>query len=215
VLAPEAPRVLAPHDQRWRGCFGGRQHVGRGPAAPVWKGEERFSSNSGNGEARRALTGEGEDSGGARKNPMQGRGLRWLKVAVQAWERWGGRWCSRGGQSRVGDKGVDEWLDHVQTARSTARQRGEKEGRGGVRCMGATRHGGDRGASPRQAGGAPTMSRTRRAQAARCCSDSGALALTWKGPSGSESQEGAERHKRTWPGTRRKRGGRAQMNSNI
>jgi hypothetical protein len=194
--------------------------VGRGPVAPVWKGEERFSSNLGNGEARRALTGEGKDSGGTRQNLMQGRGLQWSKAAVQVWERWGGRWCSRGGQSRVGDKGVDEWLGHVQTARSTARQRGEKEGRGGVRCVGATWHGGDRGAWPRQAGGAPTVSRpavsrTRRARAARCCSDSGALALTWKGPGGSKSGEGAERHRCAWPGTRRKRGGRAQMNSNI
>jgi hypothetical protein len=58
--------------QRRRGCFGGRRRAWRGPAAPVWKGEERFSSNSGNGEARRALTGEGEDSGGARQNPTRG-----------------------------------------------------------------------------------------------------------------------------------------------
>jgi hypothetical protein len=33
------------------------------------RGKERFSSNSGNGEARRALTGKGEDSGDARQNP--------------------------------------------------------------------------------------------------------------------------------------------------
>jgi hypothetical protein len=55
--------------QRRRGCSGGHRRAGRGPTAPVWKGKERFSSNSGNGEARRALTGEGEDSGGARQNP--------------------------------------------------------------------------------------------------------------------------------------------------
>jgi hypothetical protein len=45
--------------QRRRGCSGGHRRAWRGPAAPVWKGKERFSSNSGNGEARRALTGEG------------------------------------------------------------------------------------------------------------------------------------------------------------
>jgi hypothetical protein len=55
--------------RRW-GCSGGRRRAWRGPAAPVWKGEERFSSNSGNGKARRALTGEEEDGGGARQNPM-------------------------------------------------------------------------------------------------------------------------------------------------
>jgi hypothetical protein len=55
---------------QWRwGCSSGRRCVGRGPPAPVWKGEERFSSNLGNDEARRALTGEGEDNGGARQNP--------------------------------------------------------------------------------------------------------------------------------------------------
>jgi hypothetical protein len=51
------------------GSSGGRQRAGRGPAALVWKGEERFSFNSGSGEARRALTREGEDCGGARQNP--------------------------------------------------------------------------------------------------------------------------------------------------
>jgi hypothetical protein len=54
--------------RRW-GCSGGRRCAGRCPVAPVWKGKERFSSNSRNGKARRALTGEGEDSGGARQNP--------------------------------------------------------------------------------------------------------------------------------------------------
>jgi hypothetical protein len=55
---------------QWRwGCSSGRRCVGRGPPAPVWKGEERFSSNLGNDEVRRALTGEGEDSGSAQQNP--------------------------------------------------------------------------------------------------------------------------------------------------
>jgi hypothetical protein len=43
---------------RRQGCSGGRRRVWRGPATLVWKGKERFHSNSGNGEARRALTGE-------------------------------------------------------------------------------------------------------------------------------------------------------------
>jgi hypothetical protein len=70
--------------QRRRGCSGGRRRTGRGPATPVWKGEERFSSNSGNDEARRVLTGEGEDSGGARQNLTRGRGLWWPEAVVQA-----------------------------------------------------------------------------------------------------------------------------------
>jgi hypothetical protein len=74
-------------------------------------------------------------------------------------------------------------------ARSAARQRGEKEGRGGG-AWGRGCHA-VRGWSW---GVAPTVSRTRRARAAR--SDSGALALAWVGLGGSESGEGAER--REW-----------------
>jgi hypothetical protein len=62
--------------QRRRGCSGGRRRAWRGPAAPVWKGKERFSSNSGMAKLGGALTGEGKDSGGARQNPTRGRGLR-------------------------------------------------------------------------------------------------------------------------------------------
>jgi hypothetical protein len=36
------------------------------------------------------LTGEGEDSGGARQNPMRGRDLRWPEAAVRAWKWWEG-----------------------------------------------------------------------------------------------------------------------------
>jgi hypothetical protein len=54
----------------------------------------------GNDEARRALTGEGEDGGGTRRNPMRGSGLRWPEAEVRARKRWGGRRRFRGGLER-------------------------------------------------------------------------------------------------------------------
>jgi hypothetical protein len=103
-----------------------------------------------------------------------------------------------GGGAREGARAgsvTREWTSGSVTFKRLGRLRGregKRRGERGVRCVGATRHGGDCGASPRQVGGAPTVSRPavsrmRRARAARCCSDSGVLALTWKGPGGSES----------------------------
>jgi hypothetical protein len=63
--------------------------------------------------------------------------------------------------------------------------------------------------------GAPTVTRPRRARAARRCSDNGSLAPTWAGPGGSESGEARVAHGCAWAGPRRKRGGRAQMNNKV
>jgi hypothetical protein len=62
-----------------------------GPAAPVRKGEDEISFNLITVKLGGALTGEGEDSGGARQNPTWGRDLRWPGATVQARKQWGGR----------------------------------------------------------------------------------------------------------------------------
>jgi hypothetical protein len=121
---------------------------------------------------------EGEASGGQRRrygreNGGEGGGAR------------------EGGRSGVGDEGVDEWLGHVRTARSAARQRGEKEGRGGVWQRG---HHATRGAWSL----APTGWRH---------PDRGPAV----GGRGSEKREA----RRAWAGPGRKRVDRAQMNSTV
>jgi hypothetical protein len=84
-------------------------------------------------------------------------------------------------------------------ARRLLKPGGEKGRRnGGVRPWGCHAARERHGAWLRPAGGVltvsrPAVTRTRRARAARRYPDSGALALTWVDPGGSESGEGAER----------------------
>jgi hypothetical protein len=77
-----------------RGCFGGRRHAWRGPTAPVWKGKESFSSNSGNGEAQMASPEMG-DGGDARTESGAEEGLRQQKAGEADAGSVGKRvWCS-------------------------------------------------------------------------------------------------------------------------
>jgi hypothetical protein len=118
-----------------------------GPVAPVWKGEERFSSNLGMAK-------------------LGGHSLERGKTATAL--------------DKIQHEGVDEWrVGRVFGASSVGgvaeREKGEERG---FRPWGATWHGGGHGAWPRPAGGAltmsrPVMTRTRRARAARRCSDRG------------------------------------------
>jgi hypothetical protein len=146
--------------QRRRGCSGGRQCARRGPAAPVREGEAGVSSNLGvaklgrrspeRGKAAAALgeiRREGEASGGRRRRTgvetvgreaALERGAGAGSVSREwAWSRFEllGRWRDRGGKRR--ERGVGPLAVGVP--------------------RGAGRH---RGAWPRPAGGAPTVSRS-------------------------------------------------------
>jgi hypothetical protein len=95
-----------------------------------------------------------------------------------------------------------------ENGRSVARQREKKRGRGGPAAGAPHGVGWRRGVGPRPCP-RPAVTRTRRARAARRCSDSSALAPTWAGPGGSESGEARVARGRAWASPRRKRGGRA------
>jgi hypothetical protein len=127
--------------RRWGGSSDGWRRRVWGPAAPVWKGEERISSNLGMAKlggrsSERGKTAavlgkfrhEGEASGGrrqrsGRRNGGEGGGPR------------------EGGRSGVGDEGVDEGrVGRVfERARSAVRLRGIRRGEGGSDRGGATR----------------------------------------------------------------------------
>jgi hypothetical protein len=131
-----------------------------------------------------------------------------------------------------------QWTRGVafERARSTARPRGEKEGRrgGGSGCGGATRRGGNHGAWPRPTGGAwqqpETGGRARCAPRGRCRPNRGEeegadrwaaaqcrAVVPLTGGSGLLAVHGRESraHGRAWADPRRKRSGRAQMNSTV
>jgi hypothetical protein len=146
--------------QTTSGCSGGRRRAWRGPTTPVWGGGRdlaqiremaKLGGRSPEMGKTAAVLGkirrEGEASGGQRRRYGREKGGE-------------GGGAQEGGRSGVGDEGVDEWLGHVRTARSAARQRGEKEGRGGGGFgSGDTMLRGARGAGLRPAGGVPTAAR--------------------------------------------------------
>jgi hypothetical protein len=105
-----------------------------------------------------------------------------------------------------------------QRCRQRGREEKKREG-GGVRPQkchtvweGVVGPGPDRRVAPRPCLGQPRPGGD--ARAARCCSDSGALAPTGRASVAVRARRHGLRA-RTWAGPRRKQGGRAQMNSKV
>jgi hypothetical protein len=137
-------------------------------------GKIRREGEASGGQRQRSWRGNGGEGGVAREGGGAGPVTReWMSGGSAVFLSKLGWWCAE-------------------------REKGE-ERRGSGR-EGAPRREGGHGAWPQPAGGAPTVTRTRRARAVL---------------GGNESGEARVARGLVWAGPRRKRGGRAEMKSNI
>jgi hypothetical protein len=144
---------------RWGGSSDGWQRQVWGPAVPVWKGEERISSNLGMAKLGGRSPEKGKTTAALGKIRHEGEASDCRR------QRFGRGNGGEGGGAREG--GGEELVMGERTRGSVTYERlGRRRGREGKRGRtggsgrgGATWRRGGRGAWPRLAGGAPTKSR--------------------------------------------------------